>query len=229
MTVGEGTQGGIRRNRLTETGGGESSRDYAYRGTARTWDDGYFWGPITAFLDQEAPPPRRLLEVGCGNGFAAKRLTELGYEVTGIEPSSTAILFACENCPTGRFIHASAYDPLPDDCGPFDIVLSIEVVEHVLFPREFAARLFAALRPGGIGILTTPFHGWFKNVAIAVSGRFDSHVNPLWEGGHVKFFSPRTIGTLLRDAGFTDIDVRRAGRVPALAKSMVVSFRKGLD
>jgi hypothetical protein len=37
-------------------------------------------------------------------------------------------------------------------------------------------------------IITTPYHGYLKNIALSVSVKFDHHVNPLWDGGHIKFF-----------------------------------------
>ena len=72
-------------------------------------------------------------------------------------------------------------------------------------------------------MLTTPYHGYLKNLAIALTGRWDSHHDPLWEGGHIKFFSPATITRLLAGAGFAVQSIERVGRVPMLAKSMVVT------
>jgi len=48
----------------------------------------------------------------------------------------------------------------------------------------------------------------------------------LWEGGHVKFFSIGTLGSLLAEVGFNDIHFIRIGRIPPLAKSMIAIVRK---
>jgi 2-polyprenyl-6-hydroxyphenyl methylase/3-demethylubiquinone-9 3-methyltransferase len=37
-------------------------------------------------------------------------------------------------------------------------------------------------------VISTPFHGYWKNIALAVSGKFDDHFTALWNGGHIKFF-----------------------------------------
>ena len=77
------------------------------------------------------------------------------------------------------------------------------------------------IAPGGVGFLSTPYHGYLKNVALAVAGKLDSHFGALWDGGHVKFFSMRTLGELLKEAGCVDYRLLRIGRIPILAKSMV--------
>ncbi len=86
------------------------------------------------------------------------------------------------------------------------------------------------LKPGGIPILSTPYHGYLKNLALAISGKMDQHFTALWEGGHIKFFSIATLSTLLRKEGLKVLELYRVGRVPPLAKSMVaVAEKSGFD
>jgi 2-polyprenyl-6-hydroxyphenyl methylase/3-demethylubiquinone-9 3-methyltransferase len=54
----------------------------------------------------------------------------------------------------------------------------------------------------------------------------DAHFTALWDYGHIKFWSEKTLRVLLEEAGFRDIRFRRVGRVPALAKSMIAVARK---
>lgn len=54
----------------------------------------------------------------------------------------------------------------------------------------------------------------------------DSHFTALWDHGHIKFWSMRTLGKLLQEAGFVDVRFERVGRTPALAKSMIAVARK---
>ena len=72
----------------------------------------------------------------------------------------------------------------------------------------------------------TPYHGYVKNLVIAALGPFDAHVNPLWDGGHIKFFSPRTLSALVAGSGFAEIEFAYFGRAPWLWKSMVCVARK---
>jgi 2-polyprenyl-6-hydroxyphenyl methylase/3-demethylubiquinone-9 3-methyltransferase len=99
--------------------------------------------------------------------------------------------------------------------------VSLEVVEHCYDPRRFAATLHELVEEGGIAIVSTPYHGYVKNLALAVTGKWDDHLSPLWNGGHIKFFSIQSLRTLLAEAGFEDVQIIRVGRVPQLAKSMI--------
>jgi 2-polyprenyl-3-methyl-5-hydroxy-6-metoxy-1,4-benzoquinol methylase len=105
-------------------------------------------------------------------------------------------------------------------------VVSLEVVEHCYDPRHFARTLYALVDDGGIAVISTPYHGYLKNLALAVAGKWDDHLGPLWDGGHIKFFSIATLRTLLADAGFRDIRFIRVGRIPPLAKSIVAVASK---
>jgi 2-polyprenyl-3-methyl-5-hydroxy-6-metoxy-1,4-benzoquinol methylase len=106
------------------------------------------------------------------------------------------------------------------------VVVSLEVIEHCFHPRRFAKTFYDLIAPGGIGILSTPYHGYWKNLALAVAGKWDDHLTVLWEGGHIKFFSKRTLGMLLAESGFNYIRFIRVGRIPPLAKSMIAIVRK---
>jgi 2-polyprenyl-6-hydroxyphenyl methylase/3-demethylubiquinone-9 3-methyltransferase len=60
-----------------------------------------------------------------------------------------------------------------------------------------------------------------KNLALSLLDRWDDHHTVRWDGGHIKFFSEKTLTALLGETGFTDIRFSNAGRVPWLWKSMV--------
>ena len=110
----------------------------------------------------------------------------------------------------------SAYDDLAARYGRFPVVTSLEVVEHVYSPRQYAATLFDLLEPGGVAFISTPYHGYWKNLALALSGKMDAHFTALWDHGHIKFWSVRTLRQLLQEAGFTEIRFLRVGRIPPL-------------
>jgi 2-polyprenyl-6-hydroxyphenyl methylase/3-demethylubiquinone-9 3-methyltransferase len=77
------------------------------------------------------------------------------------------------------------------------------------------------LKPGGVIILTTPYHGYLKNLALSLLNAWDKHFTVDWEGGHIKFFSPKTLSAMLKEAGFGEIEFRGAGRLPYLWKTGV--------
>ena len=110
----------------------------------------------------------------------------------------------------------------------FDVVVSTEVVEHVYSPRQWAAAALTTLKPGGLLICSTPYHGYVKNCVLAFTGKLDAHFTALWEGGHIKFWSRRTLTSLLKETGFQVVAFRGAGRLPWLWKSMLLAARKPL-
>jgi 2-polyprenyl-3-methyl-5-hydroxy-6-metoxy-1,4-benzoquinol methylase len=168
----------------------------------------------------------RLFELGCGNGSVAHYLAQRGLRVIGVDPSSSGIAEARRHYPELQLEQGSAYDDLVSRYGRFPIVLSLEVVEHVYAPRNYAATLFDLVEPGGTMIISTPYHGYLKNLAIALAGRMDDHFKPLWDHGHIKFWSIRTLDALLRETGFEEISFERVGRIPVLAKSMIALATK---
>ena len=170
-----------------------------------------------------------IFDLGCGNGATAEILQRHGYEVVGVDPSTSGIREANRAYPNLQLFVGSAYDDLVERFGRFQVVLSLEVVEHVYYPRKFAATLFSLVRPGGLAIVSTPYHGYLKNVGLALSGKLDSHFTALWDEGHIKFWSIPTLQELLIEAGFSGISFQRVGRIPVFAKSMIAVARRPQD
>jgi len=182
----------------------------------------YLWPPVLRRL-ASLPPASRVLDAGCGNGFFAKQLQQKGFDVAGMDLEESGIYHARRSFPDIRFELASVYDDVSALLGqPFDAVVSLEVIEHLYDPRAFVSRVKECLRPGGLFILSTPYHGYLKNVLVALSGKFDAHVSPLWNGGHIKFWSRRTLTSLLEEKGFRVESFIGAGRLPYLWKSMIL-------
>ena len=169
---------------------------------------------------------RRIFDLGCGNGSVAAALTKNGWNVCGVDPSREGILEAQKAHPNLRLEVGSAYDNLAAAWGQFPLVVSLEVVEHVYAPRDYAKTLFDLVEPGGVAIVSTPYYGYWKNAALALSGKMNQHFTALWDHGHIKFWSIRTLTHLLTEAGFTIQRCERVGRIPALAKSMVAIATK---
>jgi len=179
---------------------------------------------LAAFYAKEKE--KRVFDLGCGNGSIAATLAEDGYEVCGVDPSVQGIAQAKAAFPHLRLEAGSAYDDLVARFGRFPVVISLEVVEHVYAPRDYARTLFDLVEPSGLALVSTPYHGYWKNLALALSGKLDNHFTALWDHGHIKFWSFRTLGLLLQEAGFEHIRFLRTGRVPILAKSMIAIVRK---
>jgi 2-polyprenyl-3-methyl-5-hydroxy-6-metoxy-1,4-benzoquinol methylase len=170
-------------------------------------------------------PGARVLDVGCGNGHIAGLFAGRGCRVVGIDPSETGVEAARERHPGARFEVELATEGLLGRLGeePFDLAVSVEVAEHVYDGDEWARACFECLRPGGRLVLTTPYHGYLKNLAIALLDRWDHHHTSLQAGNHIKFWSRATMTTLLERNGFRVAGFEGAGRLPYLWQSMVVA------
>ena len=211
---------------MTDTSPAISGYHYDHAGL--NCSHGYLLPTVFRLLDGLNLPAgeRRLFELGCGNGSVAHELARRGWDVTGVDPSLEGIAQAQRAHPDLKLYGGSAYDDLAVRYGQFPVVLSLEVVEHVYFPRQYAATVFSLLQGGGTAILSTPYHGYWKNLALALSGKLDRHFTALWDHGHIKFWSMKTLAELLREAGFTDIHFHRVGRLPPLAKAVIAVARR---
>lgn len=169
-----------------------------------------------------------MLDAGCGNGSFTAELAGRGYQAHGLDLSDTGLAMARSHHPGARFALGSVYDDLSGPFGgdPFDAIVTLEVIEHLFEPRRFLRRCHQALRPGGVLVVSTPYHGYLKNLALALTGKLDQHFTALWDGGHIKFWSRRTLGIVLEECGFVVTQSRGAGRLPWLWRSMVVVARK---
>jgi 2-polyprenyl-6-hydroxyphenyl methylase/3-demethylubiquinone-9 3-methyltransferase len=198
---------------------------YPYAGQALTWDHTLVFPSIQRFLCGSSG---NLLDLGCGNGAILAEVCSNGWRLFGADFSRSAILHANARRIDAQFTLVDATADLTAVYEPasFDAIISVEVVEHLYDPRAFAANILKLLKPGGRVLLTTPYHGYLKNLAIALSGRFDRHVSPLWNGGHIKFWSRTTMTQLLTESGFTNVRFEGLGRIPYLWKSMVLTGEK---
>ena len=145
----------------------------------------YLLPAVKAILANQRPSCQRVFELGCGNGSVANALSTLGIEVTGIDASEEGIAQAHQSYPDLNLHLGSAYDDLRNQFGQFPVVISLEVVEHLYFPRKFAKTIYNLLEVGGTAIVSTPYHGYWKNLVMALTGTMDAHFTALWDHGHI--------------------------------------------
>jgi SAM-dependent methyltransferase len=173
-------------------------------------------------------PKSRVLDMGCGNGSLAREFAKMGHRVTGVDLSRGGIDIARTSCPEGRFEVLGADKNILDNLGetPFDLVYSVEVIEHLYDPIGFLEGCFSATAPGGMFLCSTPYHGYIKNLAISLANGWDRHADPLDEGGHIRFYSEKTLKKSVLKAGFVRPRIAGSGRVPLLWKSMILTATK---
>src|SRR5437660_2842524 len=113
----------------------------------------------------------RILDIGCGAGLLCEPLTRLGAQVIGIDPSASNIAAARLHADKGHLsidYRCTSVEQM-DVRERFDIVLAMEVVEHVTDVGMFLNRCATMLKPGGLMVISTLNRNW-KSFALAIVG-----------------------------------------------------------
>lgn len=172
---------------------------------------------------------KRVLDIGSGNGKLCSELNCLGYEVVGVEYDKRGFEISKSSNPNIHFYNYGVQDNpslLLNHENLFDAVVSTEVIEHLFSPHLLPIYAKAALKAGGYLVITTPFHGYLKNLALSLLDKWDSHHTVLRHGGHIKFWSRKTLKQLLEENGFVEVGFYGVGRFPYFWKSMVMVAKK---
>jgi SAM-dependent methyltransferase len=150
-------------------------------------------------------PCEHALDLGCGDGRLAVELR--CTEVTAADVSSVALERAGRRLPEASLVQLQPDAPLPLPDTQFDLVLSVDMLEHVRDVQLLLSEARRVLRPGGRLAITTPAHGRADALAI-LRGGFERSFNPL--SPHIRFFTRRSLSTLLDELGFEVESMRRS-------------------
>jgi SAM-dependent methyltransferase len=153
-------------------------------------EEWYWWHQareriVQRLLERFAPERPRLLDVGCGTGHTSASLRRFG-PVIGVDLGAAALVRArARGLPVAR-ARAGA---LPVPPGSFDVVVALDVLEHLEDDGAAAREIFAALAPGGLLLATVP----------AYASLWSRHDEAL---GHRRRYRRRELADLLHQAGF---------------------------
>ena len=150
-------------------------------------------------------------------------MLQAGYAVQGMDISSNALEMAKRNNPDVSFELLSPDGSIPAPDATFDAVWCTEVIEHILDVHVFLSEIRRVLKPSGILILTTPYHGLLKNLFIVLL-KFDRHFNP--EYSHIRYFDKKGLSRCLYKAGFSPFKWDGFGRFYPLWRGWFVVARK---
>jgi len=139
------------------------------------------------------------LEVGCSTGDLAAITTPLASDFTGIDISEHAIRIARQRAPASRFFCGQIDEVGPAAAGPFDTILSFEVIEHVLSPQAFIKSLAERLKSDGYLVLSTP------NADCGIRLGFDNWLGARTSFEHLFFFRLEDLDRLAQNAGLSRV------------------------
>jgi SAM-dependent methyltransferase len=183
------------------------------------------WPVLSRFIPRERSVT--ILDFGCGKGHVLSEIRRINPHATliGVDVSEEAVTGARERVSTARFSAIEDGGPLPLSDASVDFAFSSEVLEHVYDTENAFREVSRVLRPGGRALITVPYHGLLKNLAIVMFG-FDRHFDPA--GAHVRFFTKRSLSRMLAAVGLTVRTCGYYGRLWPFSHSVYVIAEKPL-
>lgn len=158
---------------------------------------------------------KRVLDVGCGAGLLTEPLARLGGAVTGVDAAPENIEAAKAHAAgQGLAIDYVAGDIAALNLGAFDLITSMEVVEHVTDPSAFIDALAARLAPNGLLILSTPNRTAASRLLL-VEGAERIGMVPRGTHDWDKFLKPEELTLIVEAAGLEVIDTTALSLSPA--------------
>jgi len=162
--------------------------------------------------DPHGPKPfkgLRLLDIGCGGGLLCEPMARLGADVVAIDPSATNIATArvhAEEAGLAIDYRIATAEELAATGETFEVILNMEVIEHVVDPAAFVAVCAGLVKPGGILFVAT-LNRTLKSFAFAIIGA-EYLLGWLPRGTHhwEKFITPEELGSYIAAAGLKAMD-----------------------
>lgn len=153
------------------------------------------------------------LDVGCGAGLLAEPLARLGATVTAVDAAAELVDVAREHA-AGQGLEIDYRHAAVEDLGgQFDLVTSMEVIEHVADPQAFLMSLAARLAPGGLMILSTPNRTGRSRLLMITIAEGIGQI-PKGTHDHGKFITPEEMKVMMTNAGLAVIDCEGIGFSP---------------
>jgi methionine biosynthesis protein MetW len=168
---------------------------------------GHAYAALTVLLERVVTSSSDCLDVGCGDGrTSGVLLASNARRYVGVDVSEQAVALARSLGLRAERITDAAR--LPFDEQAFDVVVCLEVLEHLFEPHGAAAEMLRVLRPGGSLLVTVPnIAHWRQRLELGLVGRWNPYGDDKawrqpWRDPHIRFFTRAALGRMLSDCGF---------------------------
>jgi SAM-dependent methyltransferase len=155
-------------------------------------------GPIIVDYLRSVSEVGKVYEAGCGVGNVLADLTGAGFTASGIDPNPVAIRMAQDK---GAFVHCGYFSRLDE---PVDVIICLDVLEHLERPRDFFTDIVASVKPGGRIIVRVPEvpQQYWPHLRGADTSREYSEADPFRDNSvHIVHFSPQGLRTMGESLG----------------------------
>jgi len=168
---------------------------------------------------------RKILDIGCGNGSLLFKLADKFDELYGIDISPSRIKEAQElakqkfsaNNNKFHFFVQNIDEKIDFSENTFDVIICLAVLEHIFDPYFVVGEINRTLKPKGIFILEVPNVAYLKYRIQLLFGKLPVTSSPFnwkeigWDGGHLHYFTKKTLSRLLKESGFKILAVSGSG------------------
>lgn len=144
----------------------------------------------------------RILDIGAGYGFFLEAAKKRGWEVFGTEIADDAIAHCAQK---DIDLFKGPVETIDFGDLSFDVVVSIEVLEHLNTPNSFVQSIHRLLRPQGVFYLTTP--NFDSLLRFWLGEKYDVIGYP----NHLCYYTPKTLQKLMKSNGFENIQTKTTG------------------
>jgi ubiquinone biosynthesis O-methyltransferase len=149
---------------------------------------------------------KSVLDLGCGGGFMAEPLARQGAHVIGVDPSGPAIEAAKRHAEVNGLsidYRVGTGEQLPVADSAVDIVLCVDVLEHVRDLGAVIGEIRRVLKPGGLFLFDTINRTWLSNLVIVILGEIVLRLGPRGTHDPALFIRPEELRAKLEQHGFT--------------------------
>lgn len=160
----------------------------------------------------------KILDYGAGEGALSERLSDMGYTVTAVDTDRASF-----KCRSANFEQVNFDDPeefsrfVAKNESTFDVVISVEVIEHVQDQWGYVRQLMKLVRPSGLVLITTPHTtSWLSRFMFFFTGQFSSFDSHGLTYGHISPLSPWELNLIMEGCGAQDVLIEPAGTLPPL-------------